>query len=157
MSDNLPPPPPPPAYGSTPGERWAGPELASWGERVGAYLIDYVAPFVAIYIVGFVLAAVSEGLGGAFMFLGNLVAFGFVIWNLIQQGNTGQTIGKRQLGIRLLREADGAPVGAGLSVGRYFLHIVDALPCYVGFLWPLWDQKRQTFADKILSTIVVKG
>jgi uncharacterized RDD family membrane protein YckC len=28
--------------------------------------------------------------------------------------------------------------------------------CYVGYLWPLWDDKRQTFADKILGTVVVE-
>ncbi|MDQ1539752.1 MAG: hypothetical protein QOH29_478, partial [Actinomycetota bacterium] len=26
---------------------------------------------------------------------------------------------------------------------------------YLGYLWPLWDSKRQTFADKILKTVVV--
>jgi uncharacterized RDD family membrane protein YckC len=52
--------------------------------------------------------------------------------------------------------ATGQPVGVGLAIGRYFVHILDALPCYLGFLWPLWDSKRQTFADKILSTVVVK-
>jgi hypothetical protein len=27
----------------------------------------------------------------------------------------------------------------------------------VGFLWPLWDRKRQTFADKLMSTVSVSG
>jgi uncharacterized RDD family membrane protein YckC len=25
----------------------------------------------------------------------------------------------------------------------------------LGYLWPLWDDKRQTFADKICSTVVL--
>jgi hypothetical protein len=25
----------------------------------------------------------------------------------------------------------------------------------VGYLWPLWDDKRQTFADQIMKTIVI--
>jgi uncharacterized RDD family membrane protein YckC len=25
----------------------------------------------------------------------------------------------------------------------------------VGYLWPLWDDKRQTFADMLLNTIVI--
>jgi hypothetical protein len=48
-------------------------------------------------------------------------------------------------------------VGAGLSIGRYFVHVLDALPCYVGYLWPLVDEKKQTFADKILKTVVIKA
>jgi hypothetical protein len=38
---------------------------------------------------------------------------------------------------------------------RDLAHILDALPCYIGFLWPIWDSKRQTFADKIMNTVVV--
>ena len=34
-------------------------------------------------------------------------------------------------------------------------HGVDAIICYVGFLFPLWDAKRQTIADKIMSTVCV--
>ena len=59
------------------------------------------------------------------------------------------------LKIRLVRLDGVNPPGVGLSIGRAFLHIVDALPCYLGYLWPLWDQKRQTFTDKILNTVVV--
>jgi hypothetical protein len=54
-------------------------------------------------------------------------------------------------------EATGQPVGGGLGIGRYFLHIVDSIPCYIGYLWPLWDAKKQTFADKLVKTLVVKA
>ena len=33
--------------------------------------------------------------------------------------------------------------------------MLDGL-AYVGYLWPLWDDERQTFADKILRTGVVR-
>lgn len=131
--------------------------MASWPERVGASLVDQFAPSIAVWILIAVGASISNTLGGMMAVFGAIGTFAFFIWNLVRQGNTGQTVGKQLLKIRLLREADGAPVGPGLSIGRAFLHVVDALPCYVGFLWPLWDQKRQTFADKILTTVVVKG
>ena len=70
-------------------------------------------------------------------------------------GTTGQSYGKKIAGTRLILEATGQPPGGGLGIGRFFVHILDALPCYLGFLWPLWDSKRQTFADKILKTVVV--
>ena len=53
-------------------------------------------------------------------------------------------------------EADAAPIGPGRSFLRQVAHILDALPCYLGYLWPLWDSKRQTFADKIMTTVVVR-
>jgi len=37
------------------------------------------------------------------------------------------------------------------------VHIVDGLSLFIGYLWPLWDKKRQTFADKIMSTVVVSA
>ena len=50
----------------------------------------------------------------------------------------------------------GEPMGAGMCFVRQVVHIVDSLPCYLGYLWPLWDAKRQTFADKIMTTVVVQ-
>lgn len=145
----------PPGYGAPGG----GPVLADWGTRVGAFLLDLllvIGIFIASGVVGAVVAAGSEVLGLLLAGAGYLGAFGFLFWQLVVQGQTGQTIGKKQLGIKLLREQDGQVVGGGLSVGRYFVHYLDAIPCYVGYLWPLWDDKKQTFADKILHTVVVK-
>ena len=31
---------------------------------------------------------------------------------------------------------------------------LDVLPLYAGFLWPLWDAKRQTFSDRMCRTEV---
>ena len=80
----------------------------------------------------------------------------FWIWNMLRQGKTGQSIGKSAMGTYLVREADGQYIGGGLSIGRSLLHILDVIPCFVGLLWPLWDAKKQTFADKIVGTVVVK-
>lgn len=163
--------PPQPAYGTTPaygqqpygtpaygaGSAWP---LATWGQRVAAALIDgllVVGIFIVAGILAFIVGQVSSTLSSLVFALGYLAGFGFMIWQLVVQGQTGQTIGKRQLGLRVLREQDGQVIGAGLSIGRYFLHFLDSLPCYLGYLWPLWDAKKQTFSDKIVNTLVVKG
>jgi len=127
------------------GQGPAGPPLASWGLRVGAALIDG--------LIGLALYAVGALIGSDF--IGSLASFIFAMWNHVRQGQTGQTIGKGVLNIRLVRLDGINPPGVGLSIGRYFLHIVDALPCGLGYLWPLWDAKKQTFTDKILNTVVV--
>ncbi|MDP9183379.1 MAG: RDD family protein, partial [Actinomycetota bacterium] len=84
-------------------------------------------------------------------------ALGWALYNCYLAGTTGQSTGKKIAGIRLVRELDGQLVGGGLAIGRYFVHILDSLPCLLGFLWPLWDAKKQTFADKILKTLVIKA
>ncbi|MGV9316626.1 RDD family protein, partial [Streptomyces sp. NPDC003691] len=85
-----------------------------------------------------------------------VVAFGLFMWLRAMEGSTGQTPGKKAAGIKVLREADGRTLGFGLSFVRQLAHILDSLPCYLGYLWPLWDEKKQTFADKVCATVVIK-
>jgi uncharacterized RDD family membrane protein YckC len=114
---------------------------------VASYLVDFVAPFVAAAILVRVWAPAGV--------VAYVVAVAFVIWNLVVQGITGQTVGKRFVGTSLVRLDDGEVVGPRLSIIRYVGHIVDVLPLYAGFLWPLWDGKRQTFSDKMCRTVVI--
>ena len=135
---------------------------ASWVQRVGAYLIDGLLVFVGYIpavIGGAISGASSDGTSAAGLFLtlvGFVLAISVFVWNTcLQGGRTGYSIGKGALGIKLISERTGQPIGAGMAFVRYLAHIIDALPCYVGYLWPLWDSKRQTFADKILGTVVI--
>lgn len=141
-------PPPPPGY---PPQGFAPPirnDYASWIQRVGAALIDYVG----FAILGFIFAIAGVRVLAILLYL---IGLAWGLYNAYLGGQTGQSVGKKQLGIRLIRESDGAYIGGGAGIGRYFVHILDGLPCDLGYLWPLWDQKRQTFADKIMGTIVV--
>jgi uncharacterized RDD family membrane protein YckC len=95
-------------------------------------------------------------LGGVLVVLGLLVMFAVQVWNrAFKQGRTGQSIGKKVMGIRLVDEYSGRPIGAGMAFVRELAHALDGF-AYIGYLWPLWDDKRQTFADKILNTVVVE-
>jgi RDD family len=40
-----------------------------------------------------------------------------------------------------------------MSVVRQIAHFVDQIICNIGYLFPLWDAKRQTLADKIMTTV----
>jgi len=152
-------PPPPPGYGAptepgfggmssipAPPGQWAGPPLAEWPQRVLAGLID--GAIVAVpYLI---LIRMSVGLA-------LLVNLGLTVYLQHMQGTTGQTPGKKVIGLRLLREADGQVLGFPAAIGRYILHLIDAAACFVGYLWPIWDAKRQTFADKIIGSVVIRG
>jgi uncharacterized RDD family membrane protein YckC len=179
--------PPPPGYGQAPypgypgypgaaayaAAGYAAPsygygyELAHWGLRVGALLIDGLVHgavlFVTIPIALAMIFAGDNGDEGPIMgaivvyVLGFLATLGLWIWNRgVKQGTTGQSIGKKALGIRLISEATGQPVGTGMALVRDIAHVVDGF-FYLGYLWPLWDEKKQTFSDKIVGTLVVRG
>ena len=169
----------PPAYAV--GSPW-GP-LAGWGTRVLAMIIDSLLQLIGMvpYIVGVILFVVGapdsggrnstysdayepakEGntalmvAGVVLVLAGFALMFGIQIWNrAFKQGRTGQSVGKKAMGIKLVDEHTGQPIGAGMSFVRDLAHTLDGF-FYLGYLWPLWDDKRQTFADKILSTVVVE-
>ena len=171
-------PAPYPAY-AVPSEPW-GP-LANWGTRVAASLLDALLSMtgLVLYAVGIplILAAAPDSsfdsttgtyastepantglmvLGIAFVGLGAVVIIAIQLWNRVfRMGRTGQSIGKKVMGIRLVEEHTGRPMGAGMCFVREIAHTLDQF-FYLGYLWPLWDPKRQTFADKILSTVVVE-
>ena len=147
------PPPQPLYYG--PGGRGSmtepplpgAPHYATWSQRVGASLLDSIA-VVGLGAVGVLI----HGIIGAVVIVSAIL---FALWNqYYRQGTVGQTIGKSQVGIYLRRESDGAFIGVGMCILRGFAHTIDGF-FYVGYLWPIWDRKHQTFADKICATVVV--
>jgi uncharacterized RDD family membrane protein YckC len=154
----------PPAPGAYPPQAdppgyYMGHQLANWLQRVGAYLIDFAAYFILIVIAGALNAnAGSNGSGVVTLISWLLYLAGIGVWiynRCILAGRTGQSWGKQALGLKLLRMDNGQPVGGGMAFVRELAHILDSLPCYIGFLWPLWDNRRQTFADKVTSTVVI--
>jgi uncharacterized RDD family membrane protein YckC len=131
-------------------------DYASWGQRVAAALIDAVIVAVPVIVLFLIGAAIGGGGGAALVIVAYLVAIGFGIWNqILRQGRTGQTLGKERMSIKLVGEADGQPIGGGSAFLRGICHFADSIACYIGWLWPLWDDRKQTFADKIMSTIVI--
>lgn len=85
-----------------------------------------------------------------------LLSSAYLVWNHgYRQGVTGASIGKSVLRFRVVDEKTWRPVGFGTSLLRLFVHLADAAVCFVGFLFPLWDPRRQTLADKLVGTVCV--
>jgi uncharacterized RDD family membrane protein YckC len=171
-----PPPPPPPAWvlakqGYTP-----------WVARLGAFVVDIVPAAVVVGIGGVVgdiagTCAIVRAEAADYGYCGWAVStagdallvmvFGFAlacyalalaywVWNVgYRQGKIGSSIGKSVMKFKVVSEKTWQPIGFWLSIVRQIAHYVDQLICYIGFLWPLWDDKRQTLADKIMGTVCV--
>lgn len=170
-----PPPPPPGGYAPPPGAYgqpaggyqqpapgspappagYANPSwnYANWGLRLGGYVID-VAPVFFLYIIGGLIVSLTHSLVVYLLFL--LAAIAFTVYNRwYLAGKTGQSLGKKVIRINLIDERSGQPIGALRAFARDIFHFLDCMCCFIGFLFPLWDAKRQTFADKIMGTVVL--
>jgi uncharacterized RDD family membrane protein YckC len=151
-----------------------------WVTRVLAYLIDAI-PVAIITGIGWVILLTTQecidlneafgnygeyggsfsgqvcgastlGLSALWIFM--LLGLAFAIWNYgYKQGTTGSSIGKGIMKFKVVSEETGQPIGFGMSIVRQLAHAIDGIICYIGFLFPLWDQKRQTIADKLMKTV----
>jgi uncharacterized RDD family membrane protein YckC len=126
-------------------------QLASWGIRAGGWLID-AAPGIVLSIIGD-----ATGKFGAVYWICALLSLGWAAYNRwYLGGTTGQSWGKKITHLHLISEKTGQPIGFGMAFVRDIAHIVDSVICFVGWLFPLWDAKKQTLADKIVSTVVTQ-
>jgi uncharacterized RDD family membrane protein YckC len=144
-------------YGQAPG--YGGPgyspapasPLASWGVRVVAYIVDF-APNIVLDAIGLSV----ENSSRAVYYICSLLGLAWVIYNRWIQGGKGQSLGKKVMHLRLIGEQTGQPIGTLMAFLRDIAHIVDTIICFVGYLFPLWDAKKQTLADKIVKTLVIQ-
>jgi Mce-associated membrane protein len=85
-----------------------------------------------------------------------LTLVAMVVNRLAAPSITGWSLGRALFGIAV-RTRDGAPVGMMRLLLRDCAHLLDTAALFIGWLWPLWDRRRRTFADLLLRTEVVKA
>ncbi len=143
-----------------------GGRLAEWPDRAVSGLIDFAGPF----IVGWLLQVIGGGInpfagdfGGLYLIGGliQLAAVGWGLYNGYLAGSTGQSVGMKQSGLRLVGADSGGLLGGSQGLVRNLLLVPGMLCCapllLVDNLWPLWDPKKQTLRDKIGKSVVIKG
>ena len=141
---SAPPQPPSPAPMVSSGP--SGPR-ASFGRRLAAFLVDLVVLAVIGWIIRLII---GQNAGSAVSILVGLVYTAY-----LGGSPSGQTVGKKLLGIRIIDFNTGGPIGFGRGALRYVGQIISAIPCFLGDFWMLWDKEKQTWSDKIATTVVV--
>jgi uncharacterized RDD family membrane protein YckC len=120
---------------------------ASFVERFGAVLVDVIL----VVIVGIVF----RGLFGSPLAAPINFVLGVAYYVYLEGSPSGQTIGKRMMNIRVLDYERGGGIDYGRAAIRYFGRLLSGLPFFLGYFWMLWDDERQTWHDKLASTVVV--
>jgi uncharacterized RDD family membrane protein YckC len=98
----------------------------------------------------------SQVVTGTMRWLGTLfwsfLVFG--VYSIISWLLVGKTVGKALMGLRVLGD-DGKRITFRQALKRSIGYYLSALPLFLGFLWVLVDDRRQSWHDKLSSTLVV--
>lgn len=128
-------------------------EYAGFGRRLGANIIDGFLLMLINLSVGFSLSLGGLRSGGLSSLIGFSIGLAYVIFFWVSQN--GQTLGKRAMAVRVIKE-NGEPVDFATAIIRYIGYIISSIVLFLGFIWVLFDSKRQGWHDKIAKTYVVK-
>jgi uncharacterized RDD family membrane protein YckC len=137
----------PPAYAApVTATKPSGPRAGFW-IRFAAALIDGIGLGIVGALLGLAIGA-TAGRG-----LGILIALAYFAW--LEGTTSGQTVGKRICGIRVIDFQTGGPIGHGRAAIRYIASILSGIVILIGYLWMLWDSEKQTWHDKLSGSVVV--
>ncbi|SEM70530.1 Uncharacterized membrane protein YckC, RDD family [Syntrophus gentianae] len=133
-------------------------------KRSFAYLVDKIILFficLLFLVVG--LSALSSGFNGLEpgKIIGRFSLIYYLTTHLLGMlyftyfhGISGQTPGKMLLGLQVI-QSSGEKMTLGLAFLRWVGSIFSGLILYLGFLWIIFDRKKQGWHDKIAETLVI--
>lgn len=132
-------------------------QLAGFGQRLGAWLVDSVIVWVLIVSLA-VLANIPVDDSSPLFAIRIAALFGFPGLLLMQWmwEASGQSPGKGYVGIRVVDQRSGRSPGTAKGLGRLVAKYISGLPLFLGYLWAAWDREDQTWHDKLASTVVVR-
>jgi uncharacterized RDD family membrane protein YckC len=136
-----------PSYTPPAGTGPSGPRSSFW-RRLAALLVDGIV----LGIVGGILGAIFDADRNASNGIATLLGLAYFTYF---EGSSGQTPGKKALGIRTIDFSGGGAIGFGRAFIRYIGRIVSTIALLIGYLWMIWDKEKQTWHDKFANSVVV--
>jgi len=127
------------------------------GRRAAAVIVDSIL----LFVVGYAIAAITGDTTSAGF---HIEGVPFFIWlaislayYIVMEGATGATLGKRALGLKVVK-VDGSAPGWQAAIVRNLLRLVDGLFFYLVGAIVVWISKsRQRLGDMAAHTIVVSA
>ena len=140
-------------------------QLASWGRRLAALLVDVIVLVVAISVALLAAGMPADELrdrveNGETLLIIVLFLIPEAIYYTWMVGSRSQTLGKMALGIKVVDAESRAPIGYLRAFRRWLstaaLRALFTIPTIVDHLWPLRDPKKQALHDKFARSVVVR-
>ena len=140
-------------------------QLASWGRRLAALLVDITVLGFAIAIALYASGMKADDLrqrveDGETLLIVVLFLIPEAIYYTWMIGSRSQTVGKMALGIKVVDAESRAPIGYPRAFRRWLstaaLRALFTIPTIVDHLWPLRDRRNQALHDKFARSVVVR-
>lgn len=140
-------------------------QLASWGRRLAALLVDVIVLVVVISVALFAAGMPADELrdrveNGETLLVIVLFLIPEAIYYTWMVGARSQTIGKMALGIKVVDAESRAPIGYLRAFRRWLstaaMRALFTIPTIVDHLWPLRDRRNQALHDKFARSVVVR-
>ena len=129
-------------------------EYAGRLHRFAAFIIDAIVISVVIVVLD-ALGVIDIGEPSATdQVLEAVISFGYYI---LLTAAFGATLGKMALGMRVVDESGQNAGFLKVLIRETIGKVVSAIVLLLGFIWILFDGKRQGWHDKIGGTFVVKA
>ena len=128
---------------------------------VGLRAVATIIDTVLLMVVGYFIAIFSGGtsgagfhLQGAPFFLWLVVALAYYI---VMEGQSGATIGKRLIGLKVVKLDAGAPIDWQAAIVRNVLRLLDGLFFYlIGAILVWTSGNKQRLGDRVAGTVVIR-
>ncbi len=140
-------------------------QLASWGRRLAALLVDVIVLVVAISVALVAAGMPADELrdrveNGETLLVIVLFLIPEAIYYTWMVGSRSQTVGKMALGIKIVDAESRAPIGYLRAFRRWLstaaMRALFWIPAIVDHLWPLRDRRNQALHDKFARSVVVR-
>jgi uncharacterized RDD family membrane protein YckC len=84
------------------------------------------------------------------------LGIGYIVWSFFTY-RTGQTPGKKLMGIRVVSLNDGNALTFWMTLLREWIvkGFIGSITFGIAYVWILFDDKNQALYDKVMNTIVV--
>lgn len=134
----------------------------SLGKRASARVVDSLI-VVPIVVIAQVIGLVSDNVGVTILSLVLLLAaLGLSVYNqIVRVGLRGQSFGKQLLGIRVIDQGAGEPIGVGRALGRDFVFGLLFAACWIPGIVNIFvtakDPRRQGWHDKVAGSVAVSA
>jgi uncharacterized RDD family membrane protein YckC len=129
---------------------------------VGLRAVATIIDAILLFVIGYVIALMTGGTTGAGfelqgvpMFIWLAIGIGYYI---VLEAQFGATLGKRILGLKVVKLEGGGPIDWQASTVRNLLRLVDGFFFYLVGAIVVWTSaKKQRLGDKVAGTVIVRA